>query len=150
MFPYIYSLLVEKNICDHQNVLIKLLCVCVCLLSGDLFIFSVRDFSFFSYFLCYQYFHFHVDTLYHLKCVHNISRDLSPVCKCYPCVTHKYVRCFHYFLLRCAVLNFKKREEQTTSLSWCNDRAESTGMRVGLLLTQNICISQSTILCGKG
>ena len=48
-----YSLLIEKDICDRQNVSIKFPCVCVCLLSGDLFTFSVRDSFFFSYFLCY-------------------------------------------------------------------------------------------------
>ena len=50
VFIYIYSLLIEKNICDHQNVSIKLPCVFVCLLSGDLFIFLVRVSSFFPYF----------------------------------------------------------------------------------------------------
>ena len=42
--------------CDCQNVSIKLPFVCVCLSPGDLFIFSVRVSSFFSYFLCYPYF----------------------------------------------------------------------------------------------
>ena len=46
VFTYIYSLLIEKDICDRQNISIKLPCVCVCLSSGDLFIFSIRDFSF--------------------------------------------------------------------------------------------------------
>ena len=39
VFTYIYSLLIKKDICDHQNISIKLRCVCVCLSSGNLFIF---------------------------------------------------------------------------------------------------------------
>ena len=39
---YIYSLLIKKNICDCWNILAKLLCVFVCLSSGDLLIFLVR------------------------------------------------------------------------------------------------------------
>ena len=50
VFTYIYSLLIEKDICDCQNVSVKLPCVYVCLSSGDLFIFSVRVSSCFSYF----------------------------------------------------------------------------------------------------
>ena len=38
VFTYIYSLLIKKNICGCQNVLIKLPRVCVCLFSGNLFI----------------------------------------------------------------------------------------------------------------
>jgi hypothetical protein len=56
VFTYIYSLLIKKDICDRRNVSINLLYVCVCLLFRDLFIFSVRVYSFFSYFLCYPYF----------------------------------------------------------------------------------------------
>ena len=41
-----YSLLTEKDICDHQNISVKLH-VYVCLSSGALFIFSVRVSSFF-------------------------------------------------------------------------------------------------------
>jgi SRP40, C-terminal domain. len=52
VFTYIYSLLIEKDICDCQNVSIKLLCVCVCLSPRDLFMFSVRV----SHLLCYPYF----------------------------------------------------------------------------------------------
>jgi hypothetical protein len=52
VFTYIYSLLIEKDICDRRNVLVKLPCVCVCLLSRDLLIFSLRVSSFFSYFFC--------------------------------------------------------------------------------------------------
>ena len=48
VFTYIYSLLTEKDTCDRWNISFKLPCVCVCLLSGDLFIFSVRVSSFFS------------------------------------------------------------------------------------------------------
>ena len=51
MFTYIYFLLIEKDISDRWNISIKLPCVCVHLSSGDLFIFSVRVSSFFSYFL---------------------------------------------------------------------------------------------------
>ena len=53
---FTYFLLIEKDICDHQNVSIKLLRVCVCFLPGYLFIFSIRVSSFFFYFLCYFYF----------------------------------------------------------------------------------------------
>ena len=51
--PYVHIHLppsYQEDICDHQNVSVKLPCVCVCLLSGDLFIFSARVSSFFSYF----------------------------------------------------------------------------------------------------
>ena len=57
VFTYIYSLLIKKYICDCRNVSIKLLCVCVCLLPRDVVIFSIGVSSFFSYFLCYLYFH---------------------------------------------------------------------------------------------
>jgi hypothetical protein len=62
VFTNIYSLLIEKDIRDCQNVSIKVLCVCVCLSSGDLFIFSVKVSTFFSYFLIsvLQYFPFYV------------------------------------------------------------------------------------------
>ena len=33
--------LIKKDICDRQNISIKLLCVCVCLTPGDLFILPV-------------------------------------------------------------------------------------------------------------
>ena len=36
--------------CDRQNISTELPCVCMCLSPGDLFIFSVRVSSFFSYF----------------------------------------------------------------------------------------------------
>ena len=50
VFTYIYFLLIKKDICDWRNVSVNFPCVCVCLSSGDLFIFSVRVSSFFSYF----------------------------------------------------------------------------------------------------
>ena len=50
VFAYIYSLLIEKDICGRRNVSVKLLCTNMRLLSGDLVIFSVRVPSFFSYF----------------------------------------------------------------------------------------------------
>ena len=40
------SFLIEKDICDCQNISIKLLCVCVCLSSGDLLIFCKFPLSF--------------------------------------------------------------------------------------------------------
>ena len=43
MFTYIYSLLIERDICDRRSVSIKLPCVCMCLSSTGLFIFLVRD-----------------------------------------------------------------------------------------------------------
>ena len=46
-----YSLLIEKDICDCENASIKLLCDYLCLSSGDLLFFSVRVSSFYSYFL---------------------------------------------------------------------------------------------------
>ena len=46
----IYSLLIEKEICDCQNISVKLPCVCVLLSSRDIFIFSIRVSSFNSYF----------------------------------------------------------------------------------------------------
>ena len=45
VFTYIYSHLIKKDICECQNVSFKLACVCVCLMSEDLYIFS----SFLSY-----------------------------------------------------------------------------------------------------
>ena len=33
VFTYIYSLLIEKDICDCQNISVKLLCICECLSS---------------------------------------------------------------------------------------------------------------------
>ena len=54
----VYSLLIEKDICDCWNVSIKLPCVCVCLSSGDLFTLSVKV----SYFLCYLYFSIFLST----------------------------------------------------------------------------------------
>jgi hypothetical protein len=54
VFTYIYSLLIEPDICDHQNISVKLPCVCVCLLSGNLLISSVRVSSYFSYFCRYN------------------------------------------------------------------------------------------------
>ena len=47
MFTYIYSLLIETDICDCRNVSVKLSCVYLCLSSRDLFIFSVRVFFFY-------------------------------------------------------------------------------------------------------
>ena len=49
VFTYIYCLVIEKDICDSQNVSVKFQCVYVCLSLGDLFIFLVRVSSFFSY-----------------------------------------------------------------------------------------------------
>ena len=39
VFTYIYSLLIEKDTYDCQNISVKFLCVYMCLSSGDLFIF---------------------------------------------------------------------------------------------------------------
>ena len=50
VFRYIYSLLIDKDVCDRRNVLLKFPCVYMCLSSGDIFTFSVRVSSFFSYF----------------------------------------------------------------------------------------------------
>jgi hypothetical protein len=41
---------IEKDFCDSQNISVKLLYAYLCLSSSDLFIFSVRLFTFFSYF----------------------------------------------------------------------------------------------------
>ena len=49
------SILIEKSICDCQNVSIKLPCVYMCLSSRDLFILLVRVSSFFLL-SCYLYF----------------------------------------------------------------------------------------------
>ena len=48
--PRHYSLMIEKDIYDCRNLSVKLPCVYVCLSSRDLFIFSARVVSFFSYF----------------------------------------------------------------------------------------------------
>ena len=50
VFTYIPGLLIEKDICDCQNISVTVLCVHVCLSAGDLFIFLVRVSSLFSYF----------------------------------------------------------------------------------------------------
>ena len=42
VITYIYSLLIDKDICDCQNVSCNLPCVYLCFSSGDLFAFSVR------------------------------------------------------------------------------------------------------------
>ena len=56
VFTYIYSILIGKYTCDDQSVSVKLLCVSVCLISGDLFIFFGKSLVFLFLFLCYQYF----------------------------------------------------------------------------------------------
>jgi hypothetical protein len=53
MCSHTFTLLFKKDICDHRNVSIKLLCVCVCLSSRDI-IFLVRVSSFFSYFFVFS------------------------------------------------------------------------------------------------
>ena len=72
----------EKDICYGQNVSVKLLCVCVCLLSGDLLIFLVEVPSFFFYF-------FVIRTLV-LSSLHGL----------FPCSIFSKVQnifCFNYF-----------------------------------------------------
>jgi hypothetical protein len=54
VFTYIYSLVIEKDLCEYRNISVKFLCallVYLCLSSRDLFIFSVRVSPFYSY-LC--------------------------------------------------------------------------------------------------
>ena len=46
VFKYIYSLLIEQDSCDCRNKSVKLLCVGVCLSSGDLFVFFGKIFLF--------------------------------------------------------------------------------------------------------
>jgi hypothetical protein len=41
VFTYIFSLLIEKDICVFRKFSVKLTCVYVCFSSGDLFIFSI-------------------------------------------------------------------------------------------------------------
>jgi hypothetical protein len=48
---FIYSLLIEKDLCECQNISVKFQCVYLCLLIGDLFICLVRVSSFYFY-LC--------------------------------------------------------------------------------------------------
>ena len=55
MLTHIYSVLIEKDICDHQDISNKFPCVCVYFSSGDLFIFLVRVFPFFFHFLNIQF-----------------------------------------------------------------------------------------------
>ena len=57
------TLLSEKDICDPQNISIKLPCVCVCLSSGDLFHFFGKSFLFLFFFFVLsilRYFPFHM------------------------------------------------------------------------------------------
>ena len=49
VFTYIYSILIEKDICDRRNISVKLPCVCVCLIPRALH-FSARVSAFFSCF----------------------------------------------------------------------------------------------------
>jgi hypothetical protein len=42
VFTCIYFLLIKKDICDRRNISIKFQCVCVCLSSGDFFIFRLE------------------------------------------------------------------------------------------------------------
>ena len=56
VFSYIYSLLIEKDSCDRQNVSVKLPCVYVCLSSGDFLNFFSKSFLFLFLLLCYPYF----------------------------------------------------------------------------------------------
>ena len=63
LFTYIYSLHIEKDICDCRNVSIKLPCFYVWPLSGDLFIFFGKRFLFLFLFFVLsvlRYFHFHM------------------------------------------------------------------------------------------
>ena len=55
VFPYIYSFLIEEDICDRCNVSVKLPCVYVRRSSRDLFIFC-KSFLFLFLLLCYPYF----------------------------------------------------------------------------------------------
>ena len=55
VYTYIYTLLIDKSICDCWNVSIKLQCVCVCFSPGDLFIFSIRVSFFFSYYFGFYF-----------------------------------------------------------------------------------------------
>ena len=50
------SVLIEKDVFDHQNVLVKLPCVYLCLSSGDLHFFGKRFLFVFLFFLCYLFF----------------------------------------------------------------------------------------------
>ena len=49
VFTYIYSVVIDKDICGCRNVSVKFPCVYLCLSSGDLFIFSF-NFLFYPYF----------------------------------------------------------------------------------------------------
>ena len=78
IFTYVYSLLIEKDICDHRNISNKFLRVCVCLTSGNLFIFS-KSFPFpFPFFVLsvLRYFPFHlVSTKNWLSVINNNSSN---------------------------------------------------------------------------
>ena len=63
VFTQIYSLLIEKDICDCLKISIKLPCVCMCLSSRDLFYFFGTSFLFLFLFFVLSvlwYFSFHV------------------------------------------------------------------------------------------
>ena len=73
VFTYIYSLLIEQDICDRQNVSIKLLCICVCRSPRDLLIFSFHIFA-----LSVQwYFPFHMDSKIYDRDVPTSQKHLS-------------------------------------------------------------------------
>ena len=64
MFTYIYSLLIEKGICDRRNKVS--MCLCVSFTQRSLH-FSVKVFPFFSYLLFYPYFGTFLSIWSHLK-----------------------------------------------------------------------------------
>ena len=58
VFTYMYSLLIEKDLCECQNVSIKLLCALSC---EDIFIFSVSVSPFYTY-ICVIYIYTYTHT----------------------------------------------------------------------------------------
>ena len=73
VFTYIYSHLIEKDSCDCRKISVKLSCVYVCISSRDLFIFSIRVSSFFSY----SYLHFLWFTWLHFTTLQIAAFDLQ-------------------------------------------------------------------------
>jgi hypothetical protein len=69
VFTYIYSCLIEKGICESRNLSVKFPYVYLYLSSGGHFIFLIRVFPFYSYFVYQGLNHFY---LFRLKIVHAI------------------------------------------------------------------------------
>ena len=89
-----YSRLIEKDMCDCQNISVKLPCIYLCLSFRDLFIFLV-SFLFLFLCLCYLYFgafHFHVVSYWIMNNLNitDISREFIELTDTSRCVSRPF------------------------------------------------------------